>query len=317
MAEALGGGYDYTFISEQLEDYICTICNFIFKNPQQIEGCGHIFCKTCFNKMKEHAQINRTQLICPIDREKILRVFTDNATERRVLNLKVKCPNFGEDCTRTGELKSIMEHEKKCQKNNSGTDISKFVLQLKQLESRTHKLEEKLGEKDKQIKSLNEQMQNLVQQRTNNTTSMIIPNIEDDSNFSLMSAVFEWKFNVEEVRNGILVESPPFYNITNTNCFQLDANFDFELNVLQIRLFRYRGKYDHPLLEVTDTDQFTLEVNIYGINGKHKLLRYSDNDFTIDHSSDYSSHGFPKYINNGEINSFTIDGFVHMRCTFN
>jgi len=382
MAVALGG-YDYTFINDLIEDYVCTLCHLALKNPLQIEGCGHTFCKTCFDQMKVHAARNCTEFICPLDRQKIdtSHVFQDKATERRVLNLIVKCSNFGEDCAWTGELRNVMEHEAKCQKNNAEADIAILIVQLKQLASRTHELEAKSGvfeqkldektktyerkpeeknkafvhtlngktkafehalnektktfadtlnektktyerkleEKDKQLESVKRQMQNLVQQRTNNTTSMIIPNIADDSNFSLMSAIFEWKFKVEEVRvrNGIAVGSPPFYNTINTNCFQLLANFEVELDVFRIMLCQYRGKYDHSVFPVTDTEQFTLEVNIYGKNGKHKLLRYSNYDFTIDHSSNVSSLGVLKSINNGEINSFTIDGFVHMRCTFN
>jgi len=42
-------------------------------------------------------------------------------------------------------LRSVMEHETNCQKNNSGTDIANLVVQLKQLASRTNELEAKAG----------------------------------------------------------------------------------------------------------------------------------------------------------------------------
>jgi len=382
MAEALGG-YDYTFITDLIEDYVCTLCHLALKNPLQIEGCGHTFCKTCFDQMKVHAARNCTEFICPLDRQKIdtSHVFKDKATERRVLNLIVKCPNFGEDCAWTGELRSVMEHETNCQKNNSGTDIANLVVQLKQLASRTNELEAKAGiyeqkldqktrtyerkleektkffehtlnqktkafeytlnektkafehtlnektktyerkleEKDKQLESVNRQMQNFVQQHRRNPTSMIMPNIvQDECNFSVMSATFEWKFNVAKVRYGGHSMSPPFYNKVNRDCFQLHVLFDFHSNFFRIMLHRYRGKYDHSYYPVRITDQFIFEVNIYGINGKHKVLRYSDNsdhDFTIPHYKE-GGNGLCKSINDGEINSFTIDGFVHLRCTY-
>jgi len=307
----------------------------------------------------------------PLDRQKIdtSHVFKDKATERRVLNLIVKCPNFGEDCAWTGELRSVMEHETNCQKNIGETDIASLVVQLKQLASRTDELEAKAGiyeqkldektrtyekkleektiafehtlnqktkafeytlnektktyekkleEKDKQLESVNRQMQNFVQQHKRNPTSMIMPNIvEDESNFSLMSATFEWKFNVAKVRCGNDSWSPPFYNKINTDCFQLHVFFDFDSNFFRIILYRYRGKYDHPDHPVY-SDPFTLEVNIYGINGKHKVLRYSyncDNNIEIPQYKE-RGYGLCKSINNGEINSFIVDGFVHLRCTY-
>jgi len=133
MAESTGG-YDYDFIKVLPEDLTCTLCHFAYKQPLQIEECGHTFCKECFNQTKDHAVANSLDLCCPLDRQKIdvARVFNVKSEERRVLNPMVKCPNFGDKCDWTGELREVLIHEKTCCKNETMlTDV--FVMELKQL----------------------------------------------------------------------------------------------------------------------------------------------------------------------------------------
>jgi len=70
MSESMGG-YDYEFIEAISDDLICILCHLALKNPLQIEECGHIFCKVCFNQMKDHAESNALEVCCPLDRQNI------------------------------------------------------------------------------------------------------------------------------------------------------------------------------------------------------------------------------------------------------
>jgi len=57
-------------------------------------------------------------------------------------------------------------------------------------------------------------------------TQMIIPNIADTERFSSISTNFQWKFNPTEIKLSCAQEfGPPFYNIINSYCFQLEAVF--------------------------------------------------------------------------------------------
>jgi len=151
MAESIGG-YDYEFLEVLPDDLTCTLCHFAYKQPVQIEECGHKFCKECFNQMKDHNEANSLDLCCPLDREKInvTRVFKDKSDERRVFNLIVKCPNFGDKCDWTGELREALLHEKSCcKKEKMFTDA--FVMELKQLDIRVTELESKVKTNEHQL----------------------------------------------------------------------------------------------------------------------------------------------------------------------
>jgi len=176
------GGYDYKFMVEPSEDFICTLCHLVLKNPLQLEDCGHIFCKCCYENMKCHTEANFLELLCPLDRLKIhpAHVFKDKATERKILNLKVQCPNFGDCCTWTGELRNIQHHEESCPKNQAkeytlfGIELKQLVNRMTELELKVKTNEQNLEEKDKQItkqcktiENLNKEVKELAKQITN------------------------------------------------------------------------------------------------------------------------------------------------------
>jgi len=176
------GGYDYKFMVEPSEDFICTLCHLVLKNPLQLEDCGHIFCKSCYESMKSHTEANFLELICPLDRQKIhpTHVFKDKATERKILNLKVLCQNFGDCCTWTGELRNIENHEESCPKNQVkeynflGLELKQLVNRMTELELKVKTNEQNLVEKDKQIteqcktiENLNKEVKELAKQMVN------------------------------------------------------------------------------------------------------------------------------------------------------
>jgi len=380
MAEAIGG-YDFEFIEDIPDDLTCTLCHYALKNPVQIEDCGHTFCEDCFNRTKDHASANALEFCCPLDRQviDIGRVFKNKADERKVLNLKVKCRYFEDDCEWIGELRNALEHESKCSKNKTIIDKTSEV-ELKQLLNRMAELEsklqaneenvkinvKKLAEKDRQIENQNQQIENQSKQIENqnkqienqnkqvemqnkqmenrNTqmenqskqikdlkvqvenqskeivnlqksqTTMIKPNIEDNSNFTSLSTAFQWKFDPVSVRaSRSRLHSPPFYNVMNSHCFQLGV--DFVNNNYQVILFRYRGKYDDTKDFIKTTQSFDFSVHIFGKKGKQKVLTFINEDHSIPKFKERND-GLCHRINNCEIASMAVDGYIHLHCFF-
>jgi len=239
MAEAIGG-YDFEFIEDIPEDLTCTLCHYALKNPVQIEDCGHTFCEDCFHLTKDHASANSLEFCCPLDRQvvDIGRVFKNKADERKVLNLKVKCRYFKDECEWIGELKNALEHVSKCSKKKtiidktSEVELKQLLNRMKELESKLQANEEnvkinvtKLAEKDRQIENLKVQVENQSKEIVNLRncqTTMIKPNIGDNSNFTSLGTAFQWKFNPVSVRaSSSYLWSPPFYNVINSHCFHL------------------------------------------------------------------------------------------------
>jgi len=359
MAEAIGG-YDFEFIEDIPDDLTCTLCHYALKTPVQIEDCGHTFCEDCFNRTKDHAFANSLEFCCPLDRQviDIGRVFKNKADERKVLNLKVKCRYFVDECEWIGELRNALEHVSKCSKNKtildktSEVELTHLLNRMIELESKLQTNEEnvkinvtKLVEKDRQIENQNKEIENQKKQVENQKklmenqskqikdlkiqvenqskeivslrncqTTMIIPNIEDNLYFTSLGTAFQWKFNPVSVRaSDDRIHSPPFYNVMNSHCFQLGV--DFVNNNYQVILFRCRGKYDDDKDFIKTTQSFDFSIHAFGKKGKQKVFNFLNRDCSIPKFKERGD-GLCYKINNGEIASMTVDGYVHLHCFF-
>jgi len=311
------GGYDYQFVEALSEDFTCVFCHLALKNPLQVEDCGHIFCKGCFDQMKQNAETNSEDLCCPLDREKIdpTHVFKDKALERRVLSLNVKCSNFGDECEWSGELREVKKNRDKVEVMASVKELEQLVNRINDLENKAKSHDEKLEEKDSLIKELSEKLENQKKQiKRSQFKKMIMPNVVNESNYSMINTSFQWKFNIDKVRSGIQSVSPPFY-IPNGHCFQL-ASF-FVSNSFRIALYRYRGQYDYATNEITLTQDFKLKIYVLGRNGNEKShLFKTTNDYKIE-AFKIRSRGYFVPINSNEIDHYAIDGHIHLNCIFN
>jgi len=107
------GGYDADFCDPVPMEYECPICQLAFRDPVQVEECGHRFCQTCLNEVKRR---QKGVMTCPLDRQNIdiEKVFLDKAARRAVLSLNVRCDNAKRKCDWTGELSSTEDHLKSC-----------------------------------------------------------------------------------------------------------------------------------------------------------------------------------------------------------
>ncbi|XP_065660059.1 TNF receptor-associated factor 3-like [Hydra vulgaris] len=106
------GGYDAYFINEILDEHECPVCKMALREPVQTQ-CGHRLCLSCAEEMRKR---NNGVLTCPLDNSILdsSKIFPDIAIERVIMQLKVKCSNFANDCEWTGELKTLNEHLGSC-----------------------------------------------------------------------------------------------------------------------------------------------------------------------------------------------------------
>lgn len=47
------GGYDNEFASPLPMEYECPICHLAFREPVQLEECGHRFCQSCLMELRK------------------------------------------------------------------------------------------------------------------------------------------------------------------------------------------------------------------------------------------------------------------------
>jgi len=144
---------------------------------------------------------------------------------------------------------------------------------------------------------------------------MIIPNVEDDSNYSPICTAFQWKFNPTELNSGFQKYSPPFYNVMNSHCFKLVAYF--QSNNIKIGLCRYRGKHDHKVNEIKGTTSIDFQIYIFKKNGKLKTFNWSNKEDYLIPRNQMISSAWRETLNENEIESMTFGGYVHLHCFFN
>ena len=104
------GGYDYTFVDEDVPSkYICTICTFVARDPQQAICCSHIFCKSC---LVEHER-SRLEFKCPACRKQLAgKYFPDGRIKREIKDLEVYCHNVS--CGWKGTVRDVDGHLSTC-----------------------------------------------------------------------------------------------------------------------------------------------------------------------------------------------------------
>lgn len=47
------GGYDVKFVGEEPRNVTCSICLLTLREPVQAEDCGHRFCGSCVERLKD------------------------------------------------------------------------------------------------------------------------------------------------------------------------------------------------------------------------------------------------------------------------
>ena len=109
------GGYDYDFVDSPPDRLICNICQSPCRETHGTECCGHVFCKCCLTRFRSSTAVSQT---CPMCREESFKTFAHREADRKIKELKVRCPNKKDGCGWTGELVNIVGHKpsQKCKR---------------------------------------------------------------------------------------------------------------------------------------------------------------------------------------------------------
>lgn len=103
------GGYEYEFVDKTSDNQKCPVCLFPMRNPVQTESCGHRLCRECL-----HGILVSGNPVCPEDRKRIDKFFSDQAFEREMLCLRVKCKRSVRGCEWIGQLRYAEDHNGEC-----------------------------------------------------------------------------------------------------------------------------------------------------------------------------------------------------------
>ena len=105
------GGYDYQFFDKPSDMLLCKICHLPSKEPHLSVCCGHTFCKSCLDGIKQtksYFQFN--DVVCPMCRSEDFDTVANKQNERAIKNLRVFCTNKDKGCDWHGEINDISGH---------------------------------------------------------------------------------------------------------------------------------------------------------------------------------------------------------------
>ena len=100
-------GYYYSFVDTPHDRYICKICHLPSRDPYLSVCCGHVFCKSCLDKVKNSSAITND---CPVCRDEEFVTFPNRQLDREIKSLHIYCTNKEKGCNWQGELNDINNH---------------------------------------------------------------------------------------------------------------------------------------------------------------------------------------------------------------
>ncbi|XP_048776587.1 TNF receptor-associated factor 4-like [Ostrea edulis] len=105
------GDIQYNFLQPLDSSYECLVCSLVLRRPVIFEKCGHRCCASCLST------VMRGGGKCPIDQQPIDRdrdVIPDQAFQREIDLLQLKCSFVHKGCSWYGQMKDIKAHLEEC-----------------------------------------------------------------------------------------------------------------------------------------------------------------------------------------------------------
>lgn len=96
------------FVEDVPDDFLCPICLSLALEPHLIPCCGQHFCRLCSERLR------RDGTTCPMCKSNDFSPVRDKFFERKVNELRVKCPASAEGCDWVGEYGQLANHAKSC-----------------------------------------------------------------------------------------------------------------------------------------------------------------------------------------------------------
>ena len=107
-SEPVYGGYDYEFVDNVSNRFICQICTKALRDPHLAVCCGQHFCESCLNRWFTR-QCKQSCPHCRAEGEAFNHVI-HKGLRSEVSQLNIRCSNHGEGCQWTGELGALKKH---------------------------------------------------------------------------------------------------------------------------------------------------------------------------------------------------------------
>ena len=104
------GGYDYQFVDKPSDMLLCKICHLPSKEPHLSVCCGHTFCKSCLDGIKQTKYFQFNNVACPMCCSEKFDTVANKQNERAIKNLRVFCTNKDKGCDWQGEINDISGH---------------------------------------------------------------------------------------------------------------------------------------------------------------------------------------------------------------
>lgn len=101
------------FVTSPPADLICRQCRLVLRDPHQTQCCGGLYCGYCLRQQLDSSKQ------CPLCLSRQVRAFRDVSVTRRIDSLLVRCSNERHGCKWVGELGSLADHLKVCNKKPS------------------------------------------------------------------------------------------------------------------------------------------------------------------------------------------------------
>ena len=98
---------DYDFVEKPSEDFFCPVTLEVLREPFLTVCCGNHLSQEAVNQLQRDS--------CPLCNQPQLQVVFDKFFRRKVMELKVCCPQKGEGCEWVRELGHLDQHLKECQ----------------------------------------------------------------------------------------------------------------------------------------------------------------------------------------------------------
>ena len=104
LNDSFSGGYDFDFIEEPPEELNCSVCLLVLRDPHLTSCCGNHFCESCAEKIKEGTSP------CPLCKDATFSTFLNKSVQRKVNELKIRCPRAELGCTWIGTIAGASSH---------------------------------------------------------------------------------------------------------------------------------------------------------------------------------------------------------------
>jgi len=112
-------GYDVSrFVGEVSPELVCNICQAVMRDPVELRGCEHAFCRMCIDEWVFKDNGGTRAPTCPIDR-RVFKTYKDvsRIVKNILSSLQIKCDFEQEGCAAVVRLENLSAHVESCAYN--------------------------------------------------------------------------------------------------------------------------------------------------------------------------------------------------------